>query len=198
MYKLNELPYSYEALEPYIDTHTLGLHHNKHQKNYLNNLNKILKRNNYSYNYSIEELVHHINEFPLNEREDILFNLGGVLNHNIYFNSMKAIKILPSGDLEEAINKKYGSYEKFLENFKNAALLIKGSGYTFLVADKNKDLKILNVPNQETPYMFDYIPLIGLDMWEHAYYINYKNNKSEYIDNFFEIINFDNANKLYN
>lgn len=102
MYKLKELPYEYDSLEPFIDTHTLGLHYNKHQKNYLNKLNELLLKNNYNFKYSLEELSRHIEEFRVEDRENILFNLGGVINHNIYFNSMSKDKEKPSVFYEHA------------------------------------------------------------------------------------------------
>ena len=196
MYKLNKLLYEYDALEPFIDTHTLGLHHNKHMANYLNKLNELLVKNNYDFKYSLEELPKHINEFNISDREDILFNLGGVINHHIYFNSMSPNKILPNNNLMRLLESKYGSFDNFKNEFKKSALRIKGSGYTFLVIDRNH-LKIINLKNQDNPYNYNYIPLIGLDMWEHAYYINYENKKDTYIDNYFDVINFSMANKIF-
>lgn len=195
MYKLNKLPYDYDELEPYIDTHTLGLHYNKHQQNYLNKLNKILIKNNYDFKYSLEELSNHIMDFNILDREDILFNLGGVVNHNLYFSSMSPNKYMPNIILNNMIIEKYGSYDNFKKDFKNKALSIKGSGYTYLVI-KGNDLDIINLYNQDNPYYHNLIPLIGLDMWEHAYYINYNNNKDLYIDNFFDVIDFSNANNI--
>ena len=197
MYNLKKLPYRYDALEPYIDTHTLGLHHLKHQKNYLNKLNELLLKYNYNYKYSIEELSNHIMEFPIEIREDILFNLGGVINHDIYFNSISNNKELPNKILESLINEYYRNFENFKKEFKKIALTLKGSGYTFLVLD-NKKLKIVNLKNQDNPYYYHLIPLIGMDMWEHAYYINYENKKDIYIDNYFEILDFKNANNIIN
>ena len=197
MYLLSKLPYEYEALEPFIDTHTLGLHKNKHQANYLNKLNELLKKNNYDYRYSLIELVKHINEFNNKDREDILFNLGGVINHDIYFNSMSPEKEKPNNILMGMINSKYGSFDNFKKEFKNSALKIKGSGYTFLVLNSDNNLEIVNLLNQDNPYNYDYIPLIGMDMWEHAYYINYENKKDLYIDNFFEVMDFKMANKIF-
>lgn len=194
MYKLQKLPYAYETLEPYIDTHTLGLHKNKHQQNYLNKLNELLIKNNYDFKYTIEQLPKHIDEFK--EKEDILFNLGGVINHDIYFNSISPNKEKPNDNLNKKIIQKYGSYGDFKKEFKSKALSIKGSGYTFLVLEGN-ELNIINLLNQDNPYNYDYIPLIGLDMWEHAYYINYENNKAIYIDNFFDIMDFKIANKIF-
>ena len=195
MYKLERLPYSYEELEPYIDTHTLGLHHNKHQKNYLKKLNELLINNNYDFRYSLEDLPKHIMEFSENDREDILFNLGGVINHNIYFKSMSPNKEMPSVFMNSLIINSFGSYENFLKEFKQKALALKGSGYTFLILDKGT-LRIINLFNQDNPFNYDLIPLLAIDMWEHAYYINYENKKDVYIDNFLEILDFKNANNI--
>lgn len=195
MYKLEELPYSYDDLEPFIDTHTLGLHHNKHQQNYLDKLNKLLEKNNYKFNYDLIELNYHIMEFNKEDQEDILFNLGGVLNHNIYFNSMSAKKEEPNIFLKKKIEEDFGSLEELKKEFKESALKLKGSGYTFLVLYLGK-LKIVNLKNQDNPYYHNYIPLVGIDIWEHAYYINYQNKKDIYIDNFLEIMNFREANKI--
>lgn len=197
MYKLDPLPYDYSDLEPFIDTKTLGLHHKKHQQTYLNKLNALLQKNNYMYNYSLVELLQHINEFNENDRENILFNLGGVINHNIYFRSISPKPRLPGHVLMGKIVKKYQSFEKFKDSFKKKALELKGSGYTFLVLDGN-ELNIINLKNQETPYSYNLIPLLGLDMWEHAYYLNYQNNKENYIDNFFNIVDFSIASRVVN
>ncbi len=197
MYKLDKLPYNYSDLEPFIDTHTLGLHHMKHQKNYLTKLNELLLKTNYDFRYSLIELTKHIKEFPDNYQSDILYNLGGVINHNLYFNNMNPNPIKPSKNLENMINNTFGNYNTFLKEFKEKALSLKGSGYTFLVL-KNKKLEIINLKNQENPYTYNLIPLITLDLWEHAYYINYQNKKDIYIDNFFEILDFKEANKIFN
>ena len=198
MYKLPILPYLFQDLEPYVDIHTMGLHYHKHEMNYLNKLNLLLIKNNYDYKYPIEELIYHIDEFPIEDREDILYNLGGVLNHNLYFKSMSPKRVLPSDKLKDDIESKYGSVDKFLLEFKNKALELKGVGYTFLVVNDNGTLDIINLSNQDLPQLLGYIPLLNMDMWEHAYYLNYKNEKSNYIDNFFLIVDFINANSLYN
>ena len=197
MYKLSKLPYEYEALEPFIDTHTLGLHKNKHQANYLNKLNELLINNNYDFRYSLQELPKHINEFKEDDRKDILFNLGGVINYDLYFNSMCPNKVLPNNNLMTIINNNYESYDNFKNEFKKMALSIKGSGYTFLVLNPENELEIINLLNQDNPYNYNYTPLLALDMWEHAYYLNYKNKKDVYIDNFFEIVCFTMANNIF-
>ena len=199
MYKLPFLPYLFQDLEPFIDTHTMGLHYYKHQKNYLNNLNEMLKKNRYDYQYNINELLYHIDEFPNDDRENLLFNLGGVLNHNLYWRSMNKpqIRKLPTGKLNDKIIETFGNFDEFYSLFKEKALSLKGSGYTFLVVDKNQNLLIINTKNQYTPLLDGYLPLLNIDLWEHAYYINYENDKVRYIENFKEIIDFDYANNLY-
>lgn len=198
MYQAISLPYAKDALEPYIDTKTVNLHYEKHYKNYLNKLNALLQKNEYKNEYPKEELVTHLDMFPLEDRDDILYNLGGVLNHELYFYDMSPKKNnQPVGSIQKAIEQQYGSYEQFQKEFlKNASYLV-GSGYTFLVVNSKKKLEIINLSNQDTPYTYDLIPLIALDLWEHAYYLNYYNERDRYMRNFFEIINFDYINELY-
>lgn len=198
MYKLPNLNYLYQDLEPFIDTHTMGLHYNKHEKTYLDNLNKLLNKNNYKYDYTLTELIYHIDKFNLNDKENLLFNLGGVLNHNLYWNSISKTGNLPSGKLKDKINLQYESYETFWSIFKEIALSLKGSGYTFLISDKNGTLEIINYNNQNTPLLDGFIPLFTIDLWEHAYYLNYNNDKAKYIDNFKQIADFKYASEKYN
>lgn len=196
MYTLQALPYDYDALEPFIDTHTIGLHYKKHQQNYLNELNRILKQTTYDYQYSIEDLALHIHEFPEKERESILFNLGGVLNHNIYFRSMAKEKTPMSKSFEKKVIDTFGSIENWKKEWKEKALALKGSGYVFLV-EEHGELKLVPFKNQDTPYKYQMKPLLALDMWEHAYYLNYQNNKGLYIDNFFEALDYKYANQQF-
>lgn len=195
MYTLNSLAYDYDALEPFIDTHTLGLHKNKHQQNYLNKLNELLLINNYDFKLPIVQFAENINDLNFNNKENIMFNLGGVINHDIYFSSMNTKKTKPNLLLNNLINNKYDNYEKFKKAFKETALSLKGSGYTFLVLNQYNELDIINFLNQDCPYFYNLTPLICIDMWEHAYYINYENKKDIYIDNFFEVLDFTFANK---
>lgn len=193
------MPYLYQDLEPFLDTHTIGLHYHKHQQNYFNNLNKILIKDNYDYKYNINELIYHLNEFPVNDRQDILYNLGGVLNHNLYWKSMNPkLQKEPTGKLKQKIDLKYKNLDNFWKEFKKTALALKGSGYTFLVLRNDGELDIINTFNQDTPLSFGFLPLFTIDMWEHAYYLNYKNEKSKYVDNFKEIADFSNACQIYN
>ena len=199
MYQLPVLSYSYQELEPYVDTHTMGLHYHKHEGGYLNRLNELLMKNHYDYRYSLGELLYHINEFPLSDQEDLLYNLGGVLNHNLYWKSMSPKeRQYPTGKLMEQIQIKYGSYEKFWETFKQTALKLKGSGYTFLVLKNDGQLDIINVANQQTPLSMNYVPLFNVDMWEHAYYLNYENDKVKYLNQFQLIADFTNASQIFN
>ena len=199
MYLLPELSYLYQDLEPFIDIHTMGLHYHKHHQNYINKLNALLKQNNYDYCYDLNELVYHIDEFSVSSREDILFNLGGVLNHNLYWKSISSKQgQRPTGKLRVCLERTYGNYEEFWKLFKKKALELKGSGYTFLVLKRDGELDIINVFNQDIPLLYGYLPLFNVDMWEHAYYINYENDKEKYLDNFEKIADFNNASNIFN
>ena len=140
MYQIPELPYLYQDLEPYIDTHTMGLHYNKHEKGYLNNLNRLLLKNKYNYQYDIEEIIYHIDSFQ--DKEDILFNLGGVLNHELFWLSINKNRVLPFGKLRDDLYSIYGDFDGFWSKFKEMALKLKGAGYTFLVINSNGNLEI--------------------------------------------------------
>lgn len=197
MYKKINL--NYDSLEPYIDDKTLDIHYNKHYGKYLDNLNKILDSINYDYAYSIKDIVKNINEFDESIRGELLYNAGGVLNHELYFSNMNPnSKKEPTGIFREAIDKKYGSFNNFVVEFIKQANKLKGSGFTFLVINNNElDIDIVNLPNQDTPYIYDMIPIMALDMWEHAYYLKYQNNKEQYIKNFFSIVDFNEVEKNY-
>lgn len=197
MYQLAMLPYSFQDLEPFIDTHTMGLHYHKHEMSYLNNLNNLLRKYNYNYIYNLSDLVYHINEFNNEDKANILFNLGGVLNHELYWKSMNKRSNLPKGKLKNKIDSQYGDFSNFWNEFKRMALSLKGSGYTFLVLRKDGNLEIINFHNQDIPSLYGYTPLFNIDLWEHAYYLNYENDRSKYIDNFREIVDFTNAGFLY-
>ncbi|MDD2181528.1 MAG: superoxide dismutase [Bacilli bacterium] len=198
MYDIPNLPYLYDALEPYIDQETVKIHYEKHHQGYLNNLNEILEKINFQKNYTLIELVENIDELPIEDRGEILFNAGGVLNHNLYWKNMSQHRNnRPVGKLADAINKEYGSFETFKNEFIKQASLLRGSGFTFLVINHEGNLEIINTPNQETPYLYKLIPIMALDLWEHSYYLLYQNRRSEYINNFFNIVDFVEINKLY-
>ena len=197
MYESIVLPYSYDALEPFLSARTINIHFNKHYKNYLNKLNQLLQGVGYDYRYSKEELIDHIDQFPMEIRDDILFNLGGVINHELYFLGLGVKNNLPFGNFGAKLIKQYGSFDNFKKQFIQIASKAVGSSYTFLVVNKNKDLDILNTSNQDTPYLYGFIPILALDLWEHAYYLDYQSNKSAYIDAFFQNIDFSNVERLY-
>lgn len=187
----------YKSLEPYIDDRTLDLHYNAHYRNYTDKLNKYLNDINYDYKDSPEYLVKHIDILPMENRDEILFNLGGYLNHSLYFynltNKKKDIPI----ELLNLINKYFGSFSLFKEEFIDMAMEVKGSGYTFLVMDKNNKLRIINTSNQDTPYYYGFTPIMTIDVWEHAYYLKYTYLRKKYLENIFDIIDFDKVYKLY-
>lgn len=196
MYKQEKLPFSYEDLEPFIDTHTIGLHYNKHELGYLNNLNKVLDK--YSFNYDLKELYNHLDKIDKSDLNDLIFNLGGVTNHRLYWKSIDPhMREDAVGDLSMALNKKFGSLDNFWSYFKNLVMDLKGSGYVFLVQDKD-NIDLMTTSNQDSPYLYELIPLLCLDLWEHAYYINYENDKLKYFENFKLIVNFRYANNIYN
>lgn len=192
-----KLKLGYKSLEPYIDDGTLDLHYNKHYQKYLDNLNRLLKENNYGFG-SLYDLVMNIDKINLNDRGEVLFNLGGVINHSLYFYIISDKKNnIPYGSILKSINEYFDSYDNFKKKFKESAMELQGSGYTFLVLDNNNELSIINTSNQDTPYYYGFIPIITLDMWEHAYYLKYKNRKDEYIDAWFNLLDFEKINNLY-
>ncbi len=184
---------NYEAYEPYISSYTMNIHYNKHYKKYLDNLNNLLSK--YDYEYSKEELVKNIAIFPIAERDDILFNLGGVLNHELFFNNLGYGKM--SENFKNKIIEDFNSIDNFKEEFIKQANLLVGSGYTFLVLNKENNLEIINVANQDTPISYGLIPIMNLDLWEHAYYLDYQNDRKAYINNFFSIVDFNKVSNLY-
>ena len=196
MFEMKTLPYNYGGLEPMISTTTVNIHYNKHEKGYLDRLNKFLREAGYNGNYTIPEIILNIDKFPTEYRGDILYNAGGVVNHDLYWNSMGKLS-LPSGKLLEKIVDVYGSYDSFKKKFIEEANKVIGSGYTFLVMDNKKNLNIINLSNQDSPLSYGYEPLFTIDLWEHAYYLDYQNRRADYINNFFSIVNFDEASKKY-
>lgn len=187
----------YKSLEPYIDDRTLDLHYNAHYRNYTDKLNKYLNDINYDYKDSPIYLAKHIDILPMENRDEILFNLGGYLNHNLYFYNLTNKKKDVPIELLNLINKYFGSFSLFKEEFIDMAMEVKGSGYTFLVMDKNNKLRIINTSNQDTPYYYGFTPIMTIDVWEHAYYLKYTYLRKKYLENIFDIIDFDKVYKLY-
>lgn len=197
MFKLQDLNYEYNELEPVIDTKTVEIHYTKHHQNYLNGVNALLEKYNYTEDKTLEEIANDLSFVKEEDKVSFMFNLGGVLNHNLYW------KILsnkgnntPTGKIKEMIDNKYGSYDKFKEEFIKVAGTLTGSGWTFLVLDSNNELDIVTTDRQYNPLFDALTPIIGLDLWEHAFYLNYQNRRPEYVNNFFDILDFEEINKL--
>ena len=191
------LPYSYNALEPFIDEKTMQLHHDKHLQTYINNLNSVLKENPEMQKYSLEQLIKISCKLPLKLRASIHNNAGGVYNHRFFFNGLTAnSKISPDYRLINQIKSQFGSLEKFKAHFKESALSAFGSGYSWLVQDRC-GLKIITTPNQESPIEKCLHPIITIDVWEHAYYLKHYNVRADYIDDWFKLINWEQAEKNY-
>ena len=193
LYNAIPLSYSYNALTPTIDEETVNIHYNKHHKKYVENLNKLIP----SSNIPLEQIPQRIEEFSLKDRGQILYNAGGILNHNLYWQSLSHTPSIPKSKLLNKINNTYGSFDNLKNIFIKKAQNLVGSGYTFLVADHEGNLTIMNLPNQETPLSYDLIPLFNIDLWEHAYYLKYRNNCNSYIENIWNKTNFDYASTLY-
>ena len=196
MLKKIPLEYSYNGLEPVLSAATIYTHYNKHYLNYLNKLNELLEK--YNINMTREELIKNINLFLLKDQGDILFNLGGVLNHELYFRIMGKDNNNPFGKLKEAMIKDFGDVDKFKQEFMDMANSLKGSGYTFLCLNPNiNKLLIVNTSNQENPMVYGLIPILNIDLWEHAYYLDYLNNRKKYIESFMNVIDYDKVNQEY-
>ena len=201
MYQPYILKYDYEDLEPYISRKTMEAHYNNHYLKYLRKLNEVLLKNNFEFQYPIEWLFSNIDVFPIADRDEILYNAGGVVNHELYFSSMtnqKEKHNIPE-PLHTKLIEKFGSIHKFIERFTSLAVALPGSGYTFLVVRPNlgNELYLLNLPNQDTPYNFEMIPILGIDVWEHAYYLDYGSNRKQYVEEFLKTVNFDEVNRKY-
>lgn len=195
MYKYNNLNYESEALINLLSLKSIDIE-KEYGMLYLNKLNSLLNLNNYDYRYTKEELINHIDIFPLDIRADILYNLGGVLNHESFINSINGDFVL-NNEITRELIKEYGSISNFKNTFKNTVFNLVGSGHTYLVIDRYNKFNIINLSNEEVPYSFGFIPIITLDLWEHAYLYKYNLNKNEYINNFLNSLDFKKINDIY-
>jgi len=196
-YKLPELPYAYDALEPHIDKETMNIHHTKHHNTYVTNVNNALEGHDDLASKSVEELISDLNAVPENIRTAVRNNGGGHANHTFFWNILSPSGGgNPTGPLAEAIDKKFGSFDAFKEEFAKAAATRFGSGWAWLVAN-NGELEIMSTPNQDSPLMEGKTPILGLDVWEHAYYLNYQNRRPDYVSAFWNVINWDEVAKNY-
>jgi Fe-Mn family superoxide dismutase len=187
-----KLPYAFDALEPYIDAKTMEIHHDKHHAAYVNNLNKAVAGQASLAGKSEIELVRHLSQAPESVRTAIRNNAGGHVNHTMFWQILKKNENgHPKGDLAKAIETRFSTYDAFKDQFSKAAASVFGSGWAWLTADRNGGLLIEGLPNQDSPYSQGRTPILGLDVWEHAYYLKYQNRRPEYIAAFFNVINWD-------
>ncbi|MDR0948045.1 MAG: superoxide dismutase [Lachnospiraceae bacterium] len=195
---MQPLPYEYNALSPVIEEETLHIHHGKHYQTYVNNLNAALADYPEMQKLSLKEILRMITKLPPTIQTAVRNQGGGVYNHQMYFDSMKApIGQMPTDALEAAIERDFGSFNQWKEEMKQAALAQFGSGWAYLVADAAGTLSIVKVANQDVPDLAVYEPLLPLDVWEHAYYLQYRNRRAEYIDGWFRLINWKKVAKRY-
>lgn len=194
-----ELPYSYNALEPYIDEETVKIHYTKHLQGYVNKLNTILEGyERFTKGKSLEEILSNVSKIPKGIRQEVINQGGGVLNHNLYFSILfPHPKEQPEGKLLCEINKTFGSLEALKFQVSEVAIKQFGSGYGWLVKDRHGKLKIMSTLNQDTPLLFGLTPLLTIDVWEHAYYLKYKNLRAEYVKNIWNIIDWEKIEEIY-
>lgn len=195
-HELPKLPYAYSALEPYIDAQTMEIHYSKHHQAYVDKLNAALEKYPELQEKSIRELIENLDAIPEDIRAAVRNNGGGHLNHSMFWSLMKNDSQKPEGEVLEAINKKFGSMEEFKTQFANAAATRFGSGWAWLVV-KNGELEVMSTANQDNPVSEGYEPILGLDVWEHAYYLKYQNKRPDYIENWFNVINWEQVSKFY-
>lgn len=198
-FSLIPLPYAYDALVPYIDEETMRVHHDKHLGTYVDNLNKALEGYPEYHSWSLDKLLYNIASLPAEIQTAVKNNGGGVFNHNLYFSVISPnVNEMPTGNLLTSINKKFGSYENFLNQLREKALSVFGSGYAYVVLTRNGDIMIITTKNQDTPLELNLYPMLPVDVWEHAYYLKHKNKRVDYINDLFKIINWKKVESIYN
>ncbi|MCM3663999.1 superoxide dismutase [Mesobacillus subterraneus] len=196
-FELPQLPYAYDALEPHIDKETMNIHHTKHHNTYVTNLNNALEGNEELLSKTVEEVVANLDAVPEAARTAVRNNGGGHANHSLFWQVISPNGGgEPTGELAEAISSKFGGFEGFKEEFSKAATTRFGSGWAWLVVN-NGELEVTSTPNQDSPLMEGKTPILGLDVWEHAYYLNYQNRRPEYIGAFWNVVNWEEVNNRY-
>lgn len=198
MYELPKLNYDYSALEPFVDSKTMEIHYLKHHLAYINKLNDALSKYNELFSKSIEDLISNLNELPSDIIDSVKNNGGGHYNHSLFWNLLKQNSGEPNVELLNAINQNFGDFKMFKEKFTQVGLARFGSGWVWLIKKQDSTLQIVSTPNQDNPLMDNLgKPILALDLWEHAYYLKYQNKRVDYIDAFWNIINWEFANKLF-
>lgn len=194
-HQLPALPYAYDALEPHIDALTMQIHHTKHHQTYIDKLNAALQDHPKFMEFDPEKLLRHLAEVPESIRTAVRNHGGGHANHSFFWPILK--KEVPiGGEIAKAIAARFGSVDDFQKEFKSAATLLFGSGWTWLVVDKG-ELEIMTTANQDSPVSKRKKPVLGIDVWEHAYYLKYQNRRPDYVDAFFKVINWEKVDELY-
>ncbi|MVN85987.1 superoxide dismutase [Mn] [Deinococcus sp. HMF7620] len=201
-YELPKLPYAYDALEPHIDTRTMEIHHTKHHQTYVDNANKALEGSDLA-DLPVEDLIQKLDQVPADKKTVLRNNAGGHANHSLFWTVMGPQGTgQPSGELLEAINAAFGSYDAFKEKFEDAAKTRFGSGWAWLVV-QNGSLAVVSTANQDNPLMGEAVagvggtPILGVDVWEHAYYLNYQNKRPDYLKAFWSVVNWDEVARRY-
>ncbi|MDA1337911.1 MAG: superoxide dismutase [bacterium] len=198
MFELPKLQFEYNALEPFIDQQTMKIHHDLHHGGYVTKLNTALEGNPEFQNKSVEELLQEIESLPESIRMAVRNNGGGHFNHSLFWNILSSEKSEPSSQLTSAIGTSFGSFALFQEQFTNTAATRFGSGWAWLVKKEDGTLEVLSTPNQDNPLMHKAgIPILALDVWEHAYYLKYQNRRPEYINAFWSIVNWKKVSELF-
>ena len=195
-FKLPELPYGFDYLEPVIDAKTMEIHHDKHHAAYVNNLNAALEKHPEFEANCICGLLKNIDNVPADIRQAVINNGGGHHNHSLFWKSLtKADSSEFAGLVKEKVEAELGGYEEFVKSFSAAAATRFGSGWAWLALDKEGKLVVTSTANQDSPYLTGLTPILGLDVWEHAYYLNYQNRRPDYIKEFFRVVNWDFVNE---
>jgi Fe-Mn family superoxide dismutase len=197
-YTLPKLPYAFDALEPSIDAETMKIHHGKHHQAYITNANKLLASEPKLLALPVDELLAKIDDVPKKIRQGVINNAGGHSNHTIFWEIMGPKGGgTPTGALGKAIDKSFGSFDKFHKQLATAGATQFGSGWAWLVVNKKGELEVIQRSNQNSPIMVGYKPLVGVDVWEHAYYLKYKNERPKYIEAWFKVINWKEVAERY-
>ena len=196
-YSLPALPYAYDALEPNIDTKTMEIHHSKHHQTYINNINGAIAGTEWE-KLSVEDLVAKVNEVPTDLKNMVINNAGGHANHSLFWTVMNPQGGgQPTGAVAKAIDEQLGGFDAFKEAFTKAAISRFGSGWAWLSVTPEHNLIVESSANQDSPLMHGHTPILGLDVWEHAYYLKYQNRRPEYINAFYNVVDWDEVNRRY-
>jgi superoxide dismutase, Fe-Mn family len=197
-FELPPLPYDYNALEPYIDTQTMQIHHDKHHQAYVTNLNNALQGHDQLSTMSVDDLLRNINQVPESIRTAVRNNAGGHSNHSMFWTIMKpGGGGEPTGNLASAIQQAFGSFDAFKTAFNDAGTKRFGSGWAWLVLDSSGKLQVISTANQDSPLMDGLYPVMGNDVWEHAYYLKYQNRRPEYLNAWWNVVNWDEVARRY-